>query len=315
MAALAGYLAQLYITSTPSLALTNEVLTDAGDHKTFNEPTAAKVEWDKDTAFVVQAEADEVQTITITGAPTGGTFTLSFGGNTTSALNWNATAAQVQTALQALPSIGAANALVTGGPGPGTPFTVEFTSAKGFASQALITKTASLTGGTSPDVVITEAQAGFTWTTQSSGFVINYPIGQVVFTTAFLGTSAGCRISSGAYYPFSFLGNAKSVEVNPTLSLLDSTVITNPPSPWMTRVASLAGASVKLGKLWVDNSLAGGVTNATRLILIAYSGANANQRYVGYVRTKQDHLKFAVNALVTEDVDFDVDGQLYYIAS
>jgi hypothetical protein len=51
------------------------------------------------------------------GFPTGGTFTLTFGANTTSALNWNATTAQVQAALQALASIGSNNCLVTGVPG------------------------------------------------------------------------------------------------------------------------------------------------------------------------------------------------------
>jgi len=65
----------------------------------------------------VQAEVDEVQTVTITGAPTGGTFTLTFGAQTTSAIAYNATAAQVQTALQALSSVGASNALVTGSAG------------------------------------------------------------------------------------------------------------------------------------------------------------------------------------------------------
>lgn len=48
------------------------------------------------------------------GQATGGTFTLTFGGNTTSALAWNASPAAVQTAFQALASVGANNCLVTG---------------------------------------------------------------------------------------------------------------------------------------------------------------------------------------------------------
>ena len=39
---------------------------------------------------------DEVQTVTITGGPTGGTFTLTWGGQTTAAIAYNATAATVQ---------------------------------------------------------------------------------------------------------------------------------------------------------------------------------------------------------------------------
>jgi hypothetical protein len=45
---------------------------------------------------------------------TGGTYTLTFGGQTTSALAWNASTATVQTALQALSSVGAGNAIVSG---------------------------------------------------------------------------------------------------------------------------------------------------------------------------------------------------------
>src|SRR5436853_3648613 len=56
---------------------------------------------------------DEVQTVTLGAGNTGGTFTITFGAQTTSALAFNATAAQVQTALEALSSIGLNNVLVT----------------------------------------------------------------------------------------------------------------------------------------------------------------------------------------------------------
>src|SRR5262249_41925037 len=55
-------------------------------------------------------KADEVQTVTLTGNPTGGTFTLTFSGQTTAAIAYNASAATVQSALQALSSIGSGNA-------------------------------------------------------------------------------------------------------------------------------------------------------------------------------------------------------------
>ncbi|USN97118.1 MAG: hypothetical protein H6797_00725 [Candidatus Nomurabacteria bacterium] len=53
----------------------------------------------------------EVQGIYITEA-TGGTFTLTYSGSTTSPLAYNATVSQVQAALDALPSIGAGNSQV-----------------------------------------------------------------------------------------------------------------------------------------------------------------------------------------------------------
>lgn len=69
-------------------------------------------------AAVVSGGANEVQRLTMTGSPTGGTFTLTFGANTTSALPYTASPSAVETALTGLASIGAGNLSVTG-----TPFT------------------------------------------------------------------------------------------------------------------------------------------------------------------------------------------------
>jgi hypothetical protein len=103
----------------------------------------------------------EVQTITITGGPTGGTFTLTFGANTTAAINWNDPASTVQTRLTALASIGAGNCVVSGGPGPSTPYRVTFINTMAGTDQAAITlATNSLTGGTSPSVTIAETLKG-----------------------------------------------------------------------------------------------------------------------------------------------------------
>jgi len=101
---------------------------------------------------------DEVQTVTITGGPTGGTFTLTFSGQTTAAIAYNATAATVQTALQALSNIGAGNVTVTGN--AGGPYTVDFVGTLANTDVAQMTATPSFTGGTSPGVTIATTTAG-----------------------------------------------------------------------------------------------------------------------------------------------------------
>jgi hypothetical protein len=104
----------------------------------------------------------EVQTITITGTPAGGTFQLAFLSQVTSLLAYNATNTDVQTALRALPGIGSTGVTVTGGPGPGTPYVVTFAGPLASSAQPLITASgAGLTGGTTPSVTVTRTTPGF----------------------------------------------------------------------------------------------------------------------------------------------------------
>lgn len=77
------------------------------------------------------ANVNDVQTLSLIGNPTGGSFTLTFGSQTTDPNNplaFNATAANVQSALTALSNIGAGNVVCSGGPLP-TPITITFQGA------------------------------------------------------------------------------------------------------------------------------------------------------------------------------------------
>lgn len=101
----------------------------------------------------------EIQTITTTGTPAGGTFTLSFAGSTTTSIVYNAAAAVIQAALQALDTIGAGNVICTGGPLPGGVICTFGGDLAGI-DVPVMTATSSLTGGTTPAVVITQGTQG-----------------------------------------------------------------------------------------------------------------------------------------------------------
>lgn len=91
--------------------------------------------------------AAEADTQAITVVATSGTFKLTYSGQQTSALQYNATAAQVQAALEALSNIAPGDVLVTGGPGDiqgSEPYVITF-----LADGALA---ASDTGVTAQDV-------------------------------------------------------------------------------------------------------------------------------------------------------------------
>lgn len=106
------------------------------------------------------AAVNEVQSVTISGAPTGGTFTLTFNGLTTAPIPYNATNAQVQTALRALANIGPLGVTVTGGPGPGAAFTITFGGPLAGQDVPQITAAHSFTGGTSPSIATATTTQG-----------------------------------------------------------------------------------------------------------------------------------------------------------
>lgn len=116
---------------------------------------------------------NQKQTVTISGTPTGGSFTLTFyntppaspgfvgAGQTTAGIAYNATATDVKNALEALGNIGVGNLTATGGPLPGTPVVVEWTGAtKKRTNYVRLKATSSLTGGTSPTVATSISQDG-----------------------------------------------------------------------------------------------------------------------------------------------------------
>ena len=102
----------------------------------------------------------EVQSLAITGVPTGGTFTLTFSGQTTASIAFNATASAVQSALEALSNIAPGDVVCTGGPLPGTPVVITFAGAYAGSDVPAMTVTGSFTGGTTPAAAITTTTAG-----------------------------------------------------------------------------------------------------------------------------------------------------------
>jgi len=104
---------------------------------------------------------NEVQTVTVTGSPTGGTYKLSFMGSVTNSLAYNISAATLQLELEAIKTIQSGNVTCAGGAHPGTPITVTFVNKfKGWDAPIMLLDTNALTGGSSPTVTIAETTKG-----------------------------------------------------------------------------------------------------------------------------------------------------------
>lgn len=106
-------------------------------------------------ALAAQAGANDVQTISDTGATSGNfTLTLDFAPNGVSApvtsgnIAFGATAAAIQTALQAMSNIGSGNVICTGGPLPGSPVVCTFQGAlANMLVPAMVPNSGALVGG------------------------------------------------------------------------------------------------------------------------------------------------------------------------
>jgi hypothetical protein len=138
-------------------------------------------------AGVPSAGTSEVQTVATTGTPTGGTFKLAFEGRATAAIVYNAAAAAVQSALEALPNIGSGGVVCGGGPLP-TGVTVTFSGNLARRAVALLTLFSNdLTPAGSTGVTITETTPGVDATYRDA------PVGSAVMDT----TNAKLYVKTG----------------------------------------------------------------------------------------------------------------------
>jgi len=117
---------------------------------------------------------NEIQTLTLGGTPTGGTFKLAFDGHTTAAITWTATdstlIARIDAALEALPNIGTGGVACAAGTLSSGIGTVTITFGGNLINLAVPTITVadnSLTGS-APTVAVAETTPGVTATARGA---------------------------------------------------------------------------------------------------------------------------------------------------
>jgi flagellar capping protein FliD len=127
----------------------------------FTRTQAAQDSKIKVDGFPSTSEVSEVQTVTLATAPDnvpdGGTFTLTYGGETTAAIAWDANAAAIQAALEALSGVDSGDITVSGAISDGATFTFAGT----LGDVGLLMINSSLTdGGTPVTATIAETTKG-----------------------------------------------------------------------------------------------------------------------------------------------------------
>lgn len=179
-----------------------------------------------DTTQTINLSA--VRTFAVVGAPTGGTFTLTVNGQTTASLAYNATAAEIQTALVALSTVGAGNATATGGPIDTTSVVVTFAGSLG-------------------NVTVTATDTFTETTTSSTGVVttVEDPDASVLITITEPGGPAPL-LAGDALQPGQvavYLGTSRPTTANPTINA----------SGGNAKNLTVASYDVNISDLFVEN--------------------------------------------------------------
>lgn len=157
----------------------------------------------------------------------------------------------------------------------------------------------ALTIQTSPD--------GTTWTTVTTGFTVRYVGGQVTFTTA----DATRQVrASGKYLAISQVGSAYDWELSPTANIIDITTFGN---AWKQKISGMKDATAKASRYFLDGTFFNLL--GSRFVIIFYVAFSAGTRFEAFAWLKTDPTKVGVDAVIDEELDWEIDGQLFYQAS
>lgn len=153
------------IAADPRFKIDAQLQTDTQGRPLFNDQAGTlagfSTYFNKGVSGKYWRAGDQSQTVTINGTPTGGTFTLSSGGNSAQ-IAYNAAASTVQSAIQAW---GGIYSTVTVSGAAGGPYTITFPQIAANVNAAAAPFTANgkaLTGGTNVSVVVAATGAGGT---------------------------------------------------------------------------------------------------------------------------------------------------------
>lgn len=178
---------------------------------------------------------NERQQVTLTGSPGGGTFTLTYNGQTTAAIAYNAVAGAVETALEALSNIGAGDVSVSGSAGN---WLVDFENTLAATDVPLMTGDgANLTGGTG---AISVTQSAASPVNERQTVILSEGVTGGTFTLTYAGQESG---------NISYSAAASAVETAlEALSNIDAVGVTGPEGgPWIVEFqGSLAATNVAL---------------------------------------------------------------------
>lgn len=159
-------------------------------------------------------------------------------------------------------------------------------------------RTFNVTVETSPD--------GVTWSA-ASGFRVVHAGGQVIFSAA---QAVGTQIRvSGKNQPMVTSGQFQEWSLDLEKDLAESTVLG---SGWKNYVPTLKGGSGSLAGFWADGYWIGLISQDAPIVLWLDVDGTNRKRYQFYANLTKNGVGVKVSDLVSESVDFTVDGEPAY---
>lgn len=152
---------------------------------------------------------------------------------------------------------------------------------------------------------------GVTWTVAAANTYTVQPCGGKIKFNAAQAAATQVEVD-GNYLPYSSIAGGKEWNVDIDIKLEDASEFGD---TWKVQTAVQRSAKGKITKFWYDGSMMAYITNATLCVFVLESdGASELPRYEGYGHLQAEAIKSAVAALMTDDLSFEIEGELYYVS-
>ncbi len=209
---------------------------------------------------------NEVQSITVSGTVSGGTYTVTFNGETTAAIAWNAAIADIELNMESLDNIPQGECTVGGGALPATPVTLTFSGTLAGAQPEITVNSSSLTGGGS--YVVATDTPGVDAVVEVNTIVINDSVSGGTFTLTQGGNTTAPIVYSAAASVIEAALEAAPVSL--------AVAVTGGPGPGTNWVVTYDAAGSQTAMTGTGTNLTGGVITDVSVQVIT-SGSSGTE--------------------------------------
>src|SRR5690606_18648800 len=145
----------------------------------------------------------------------------------------------------------------------------------------------------------------------SSGYTIRHVQGVFVLDST-TWSSTDNFTADIEYLPATSVAGGREWQLNIEADMFE--ISTFGSSGWKEFMPNLNGATVTIGRYWSDSAFLDALTNDARFVveLVPNAASSTTSRYEGFVRVAGDQVGAAVDAIVGEQINLVVDGQLFF---